>query len=72
MASVALKTEATRCKEAVRLNPTQDVSDDLEVEYEKALEEYGLPYPDGTWFKRAARLERQMREARMEAKFDEN
>lgn len=72
MAAVALKMEASRCKEAVRLNPAQDVSSDPEAEYEKALKEYGLPYPDGTWFKRAAGLERQMREARMEAKFDEN
>lgn len=59
-------------KELMRRGPAQDSGDDLEAEYEKALEEYGLPYPDGTWFKRAARLERQMREARMEAKFDEN
>ncbi len=66
MSAVALKEEAA-CRE-----PAHDVDPDLQLEYEKAMREYGLPYPDGTWFKRAAHLERKMREARMEARFDEN
>lgn len=66
MSAVALKEEAARRDSA------HDMDEDLRAEYEKAMQEYGLPYPDGTWFKRAARLERQMREARMEARFDEN
>lgn len=66
MSAVALKAEATR-----RDSP-HDTDEDLLAEYERAMREYGLPYPDGTWFKRAARLEKQMREARMEARFDEN
>jgi len=66
MSAVALKSEA-----ALR-DSAPDVDEDLRAEYEKAMQEYGLSYPDGTWFKRAARLERQIREARMEAKFDEN
>ncbi|MCR4401162.1 MAG: hypothetical protein NUW12_00030 [Firmicutes bacterium] len=66
MSAMALKAEA------MRRNSPPDVDEDLLIEYEKVMREYGLPYPDGTWFKRAARLEKQMREARMEARFDEN
>ncbi len=52
--------------------PAAGIDDALELEYREAMERYGPPYPDAGWFRRAARLERQMREARMETKFDEN
>jgi hypothetical protein len=36
------------------------------------MEKYGPGYPDSGWFKRAAKLEREMHDARLEARFDEN
>ncbi len=48
------------------------IDEDLIDEYAEAMEKYGPGYPDSGWFKRAAKLEREMHEARLEARFDEN
>ncbi len=48
------------------------IDEDLIDEYIEAMEKYGPGYPDSGWFKRAAKLEREMHEARLEARFDEN
>ncbi len=50
----------------------QGVDEDLIDEYVEAMEKYGPGYPDSGWFKRAAKLEREMHDARLEARFDEN
>lgn len=50
----------------------EGVDEDLIDEYVEAMEKYGPGYPDSGWFKRAAKLEREMRDARLEARFDEN
>ena len=50
----------------------QGVDEDLIAENVEAMEKYGPGYPDSGWFKRAAKLEREMRDARLEARFDEN
>lgn len=48
------------------------VDEDLAEEYVEAMQKYGPGYPDSGWFRRAAQLERQMHDVRLETKFDEN
>jgi hypothetical protein len=50
----------------------QGVDEELVDEYVEAMEKYGPGYPDSGWFKRAAKLEREMHDARLEVRFDEN
>ncbi len=59
-------------EDQMRRSVPYGIDEDLVDEYIEAMEEYGPGYPDSGWFKRAAQLERQMREARLEARFDEN
>ena len=54
------------------IRDSEGVDEDLIDEYVEAMEKYGPGYPDSGWFKRAAKLEREMRDARLEARFDEN
>ena len=48
------------------------IDEDLIDEYVEAVEKYGSGYPDSGWFRRASKLEKQMREAQLEVRFDEN
>lgn len=68
----AMSALPLRKEEKVRYWVPEGIDEELIDEYLEAIEKYGPGYPDSGWFKRAAKLEREVQDARLEARFDEN